>query len=115
MEARVAAGAEFLDKVKPNWWRNIDVGTLELNSCAKCVLGQLYSTETVRVGDILYRDGFSVGVNKNKLSNTEILGYGFSISLCDLADSRGSGGYTRAYEKLTDLWISLIKERFENG
>lgn len=115
MEARVAAGAEFLDKVKPDWWRDIDVGTLSLNSCAECVLGQLYGGETVVVGDVCFVDGFSVGVAKNKLSNTEIKDYGFSISLRDVADGRGSGGYARAYEKLTDLWISLVKERYERG
>jgi hypothetical protein len=39
---RVAAGAAFLDQRHPGWWQHIDVGQLNLGSCVRCVLGQLF-------------------------------------------------------------------------
>ena len=41
---RVAAGAAFLDEQDPDWWRNLDLQSLDLGSCTRCVLGQLSGT-----------------------------------------------------------------------
>lgn len=43
IEIRVARGAKWLDVKYPGWWQVIDLGTLELSSCNRCVLGQVYS------------------------------------------------------------------------
>lgn len=40
----VANGAQLLDEKMPGWYRLIDLGTLELFSCAACVCGQLAAT-----------------------------------------------------------------------
>jgi hypothetical protein len=37
----VAQGAQLLDEKEPGWWREIDLGTLELSSCKRCICGQL--------------------------------------------------------------------------
>lgn len=39
---RVEKGAGFLDRHYPGWWQHIDLGTLEIASCERCVLGQVY-------------------------------------------------------------------------
>lgn len=41
--ARVARGARWLDKNYPNWWKTIDLGTLNVASCTRCVLGQVFT------------------------------------------------------------------------
>ena len=42
--ARVAKGAAHLDQVRPGWFRQIDVGRLDLQSDCLCVLGQVVGT-----------------------------------------------------------------------
>jgi hypothetical protein len=37
----VKAGALALDKIMPGWFRKIDVDMLDMNDCAKCIVGQL--------------------------------------------------------------------------
>lgn len=38
---RVARGAALLDEREPGWWQRINVRTLDIRSCKRCVLGQL--------------------------------------------------------------------------
>jgi hypothetical protein len=40
--SKVKAAAELLDKVKPDWYTDIDLGTLSLTDSWFCVLGQVY-------------------------------------------------------------------------
>lgn len=40
-EARVSQGATYLDRVRPSWFRQIDIGVLQLESCSQCIMGQL--------------------------------------------------------------------------
>lgn len=40
---RVARGAAWLDTHYPNWWKTIDLGTLNVASCTRCVLGQVFT------------------------------------------------------------------------
>ncbi len=37
----VKRGAAWLDGYRPEWYRLIDLDTLDLGSCRKCILGQL--------------------------------------------------------------------------
>lgn len=39
---RVAAGAAWLDEHEPGWIKRIDIGVLDISSCANCVLGQVF-------------------------------------------------------------------------
>lgn len=38
---RVANGVRLLNSFYPGWERNVDVDTLKISSCQRCVLGQL--------------------------------------------------------------------------
>lgn len=40
---RVARGAAWLDEKYPTWFEGIDLGTLDLGNCTRCVLGQVYT------------------------------------------------------------------------
>ena len=49
-EKRVQRGAAFLDKVKPDWFTKIDLGSLDLASGCDCVLGQIVRFEADKEG-----------------------------------------------------------------
>lgn len=55
---RVQRGARLLDEKVPEWFNKIDIETLNIASCLKCVLGQLFgyfSDESLnRLGLTLY-------------------------------------------------------------
>lgn len=40
---RVARGAAWLDEKYPAWFEGIDLSTLDLGNCTRCVLGQVYT------------------------------------------------------------------------
>lgn len=42
IEQRVAAGAKWLDENQPRWLDHVDIEALDLESCQRCVLGQLF-------------------------------------------------------------------------
>jgi hypothetical protein len=42
VEERVAKGMKLLDENVPNWTDKIDLETLELAYCGRCVIGQLF-------------------------------------------------------------------------
>jgi hypothetical protein len=63
---RVAAGAMLLDERKPGWYKTIDNALLNIASCRKCVLGQVYGdfSDGVRelaLGSQFGQYGFSCG------------------------------------------------------
>ncbi len=45
MAGRVAKGAKALDRIKPDWFKRIDLKTLDLQFADRCVLGQLYGMD----------------------------------------------------------------------
>jgi hypothetical protein len=40
---RVARGAAWLDEKYPAWFEGMDLSTLDLGNCTRCVLGQVYT------------------------------------------------------------------------
>lgn len=52
----VKAGALALDKIMPGWFRKIDVDMLDMNDCAKCIVGQLNDGITYIFNDFLYNN-----------------------------------------------------------
>lgn len=44
LEEQVKRGARLLDAVEPDWYLKVLMSELDLASCFKCVLGQLYKT-----------------------------------------------------------------------
>ena len=49
---RVAAGAAFLDEYDPDWWRAVNLITLDLNDGGLCILGQRCPQEVLRNFDL---------------------------------------------------------------
>lgn len=80
----VRRGADWLDAVYPGWDKKIDLTTLNLFSCSRCVCGQLFGWE---------------GPGPAGLYDEE---YGFDVS-GDIDKDE--------YAKLTEEWRDLIAAR----
>ena len=95
---RAAAGAAFLDRAEPDWFKRVNPETLDLAHGNLCVLGQLYGT---------YRQG--IGRHNALFQNTEKsqkLGF---VGNCnpDSYFGRLRGGWNR----LTRAWKNEIEKR----
>jgi hypothetical protein len=95
-EARVARGAALLDSHDPMWWKKINYRSLDIGSCIRCVLGQVYGT---------FEEGLEVLMLLNVTVNrTQQAGFSFQSS-------------TRFYEAeelaLRAAWLAEIKKRVE--
>jgi hypothetical protein len=84
---RVAAGAAWLDEHEPGWIDRIDLDTLDLESCIRCVGGQLAG---------LYVEFLS----RHELSSGAAIPLGFNVS-----------GISGDYGPLTAAWRELIATR----
>lgn len=59
IESRVAKGATWLDKVRPGWFKNINLDKLQLSDGCHCVLGQIVKKEfgaASKFGDMGYSE-----------------------------------------------------------
>jgi hypothetical protein len=99
--ARVRRGAALLDRVRPGWAREIDRDRLAMESCDRCILGQLW-------GD--YMDGFRELVRP---LDSRILfsaaDHGFTLPLREQ-----TGPWTmNRFAALADAWRDEIRKRLE--
>lgn len=99
----VARGAELLDRVKPEWFTLIDLGTLDMALPRYCILGQLYGN---------YWDGLEL----LELTGTRDVQayYGFDLEFFPCA------GFTAleaapAWAVLQDEWKAVIADRLGKG
>lgn len=106
--ARVARGAEWLDKVHPGWERRIDLSVLVLSDCTKCVLGQLVPNCEYDTGYEAVLWAMTDGVGEIKAAQWAT-DHGFNAG-------GGLSAATRCrYVNLDAAWTDLIKSRFDTG
>ena len=94
---RVANGVRLLDEKLPGWEKRVNLTTLEISSCKKCVLGQVFGY-------------FSTGI----LSTTVLAanhGFGCCESLGDGPFSQFHPRREAAFAALTAEWKRVILER----
>jgi len=89
--ARVARGAAHLDRVRPGWFNEIDEGTLSLDHCGQCIVGQL-------CGDY-YRD-------RKRLGFTELNVVEHGVAL-----DPAPGPLGVQWRPLQEAWIEAIADR----
>jgi hypothetical protein len=90
---RVERGAALLDAKRPGWWRDIDLGRLDIWSCHDCIGGQL--------------DG---GYD----ATMDLLGVWDVEEARDLGfDDRGLCPEDGEYAALTEAWRDLITKHRE--
>lgn len=95
-EEQVAKGAAFLDKWRPGWARMIDVETLDISSCSRCVCGQL-------AGEAAARNGLQI--NRDRMVEL-----GFMLSVEEML-AKGFSSIERPFRELRKTWISEISHR----
>lgn len=95
--ARVARGAAHLDRVRPGWAQQIDVGTLTMHNSALCIVGQLTGGTYAPYSKLQIKPP----------EGTEL--YGF-LAL----DLDGSNNTFAEYDLLQDVWIETIAARLRD-
>lgn len=107
----VKNGAEWLDKVYPEWWMVINTQTLRIDSACHCIWGQIIDT-----GDEVY-------VEEDEQDVMQWLS-GWGMFLHTLGTAVGpsrtsefifSHGFVGARELFDPLWVEAIKHRVEVG
>lgn len=91
----VSAGAELLDRKRPDWFLHVSLDNLDLGSCYECVLGQLYGA-------------YATGADQLELDwdDDEPTRLGFSAHGLPCGDLN--------YPELTRLWIVQIQYRLDH-
>lgn len=82
---RAERGAALLDERRPGWWREIDLGTLDIDSVCNCIAGQL--------------GGYAETLQALGLDDGAEYDYGFD------------GGSFASVQALTPAWRDLIEKR----
>lgn len=98
LQIRVERGAVWLDAIYPEWWTHLDLGTLQLSNCCRCVLGQVFRTDEDDNGYDLIADNLGVTLGW-------IIGRGFALDPTS----------NKSWNDLDDAWIAEIKRRWESG
>lgn len=100
---RVERGAAWLDEHEPGWELKIDLGELNLASCYKCILGQVYGRYENGL-KVLARDLLESSIYAERVDVMEE-NLGFDIGFDEPI----------IYADLGKSWTSLIKERLDRG
>lgn len=98
---RVQRGAEYLDRVDPEWYRRVDSETLELDDGRRCVLGQLHGE-------------FRLGLGRSRLislssaprASLSPVSYGFKC-----VDNVPEDWQAYDYELLNQAWRQAVRSR----
>ena len=89
----IGRGIRWLDKNYPGWYRSVDLETLKLENCQRCVLGQLDGfIETVE-SEVCAPAYTKAGIRWSSI-------HGFSI---------GMGSLNRDWSNLTKQWKKAIE------
>lgn len=107
LQARVKAGAEFLDTHQPDWREKVDPSVLEMYECKRCVLGQLFDELAMEEN---WGHGYSYGICRF-LADTgwdeKDLGFDLPDVYCWERPYRDWD--ESAWQTLNDLWVKEIQ------
>jgi hypothetical protein len=95
--------AERLDEERPGWFKEINLGTLAMEDCQNCVVGQLYGDYTAGMGELgihILKEGVTYGVDINDI-------YGGPESSREHLDALADAEYS----KMEDAWREEINSR----
>lgn len=102
---RVTRGAARLDQAKPGWWNQIDEGTLSLESCGRCLLGQLYHGFWLGAAVLWNRT-----YQDTRTAHSPEVALGFVVANED-TEHRRRYEMLDAYALLQEAWIAAIADR----
>ena len=79
MQRYVANGVEILDRALPGWHKKIDVASLNMAMCDKCILGQCYGWYETGLhildldGDYAYLFGFDTPPHQRDVTHDDLM------------------------------------------
>jgi hypothetical protein len=108
MVEAVARGAEWLDRVYPEWVTKVDPAVLNMAYGDLCVLGQIFSNTRVKQGYSVVLEWLFPGELRSVRAQfqTWAATNGFNLPGCQPC---------RDYGVLGDLWLEAIKVRLDAG
>ncbi len=103
-KVRAKRGAALLDEVDSKWWEKIQVDDLHMDSCYRCVIGQL-------LGSYSYRNQLRAALRLTPAYDYEWdYAHGFAIPTMEL-DECEENGDPDAWALLTQCWVEEIEQR----
>jgi hypothetical protein len=76
MQARVQRGMRLLDERVPGWQVDIDLDELDMHSCDRCIVGQLYRSGRLRADDAVNPwYGFHDALSALGVANASLFGF----------------------------------------
>lgn len=90
---RAAAGAAHFDKVRPGWFKAVDLDVLDMSAGNTCVSGQVFGLELFR------------WIDRRKVD----IRHGLVLALGENDSDYDHNGYG----PLTEAWRELIEERLQ--
>lgn len=107
---RVLAGVEVLDDCNPGWWKRIDLPQLDMRSCERCVLGQLYRN---------YADGLDELSSTLNVYPFEGQDFGFDLPEDSEEYERFADGLATeednpaawVWDEMAALWWGIVEQR----
>ena len=91
-EAQIAKGVQYLDAdLGMSWPEKINIQRLELNSCYRCLIGQLYGSYYCRFdGEDGVEDGMEFGFSTDNRDRYPVLEREWKEKIIQLKAERGS-------------------------
>ncbi len=102
LAGNVRNGTLLLDSTHPGWYNKVDLNSLKMNVCSRCVLGQLYEGYTKG----LYELGLGGMYDVASKDHLVICSFGFDVPV-----GGGIRERAREFEILRKLWVTAIKKR----
>lgn len=107
---RVLNGAKWLDENRPGWFNEIDIQKLDLHSCGRCVLGQLFGNFIVAL-DTIFQNKYRPGGWQSS-STIWAIDHGFERPYhCDMVSHNKIARFNAEYDALRECWLTVILER----
>lgn len=115
--ARVAKGVALLDDKFPDWWKLLNLDTLDVSNGQNCVTAQ--SAQLLEVGDDWLDGMYHFGLNNDshRADSNTYIAHGFNAEDKpyddDYETQKGWESYSNAeaLDRLTNMWRLVILER----
>lgn len=105
-QSRVNRGAALLDAEFPGWFERIDTDSLDIATCSRCVLGQVYGDYLMGVLKVLPSE------DTDDAYWNRVAEYGFTLrdDDADINDAPDSVVERKSWFVLRRAWLALIRK-----
>ena len=104
---RVAQGAAYLDRIRPDWFNEIKIQSLRLEDGEKCVLGQL----AIKASPYYISADYLSAVKELDLCTGEEVALGFTLDEAPGIPDMTMREEIAYFKELTKEWKAAIRKR----